>query len=258
MSYKIVFFDIDGTLLNKENRIPADTKEAVRCLKEQGIQVAIATGRSPYHLAPIASELEIDTYVSFNGSYVVCKGEVVYANCLRQESLSRLEKTAKEHGHPLVYLSESECYANSEQHPLVIESFHYLSLDPPDCQADFWQGRSIYQAFLYCQEHEESKYVGMFPDVSFIRWYPYALDVLPAQGSKAKGIEALLDHLGLSAADAVAFGDGLNDREMLNFVGMGIAMGNAHEEVKSFADMTTRHVNNGGISYGLQKIGLIR
>lgn len=60
----------------------------------------------------------------------------------------------------------------------------------------------------------------------------------------------MLQHLKLSPDDAVAFGDGLNDKEMLSYVGMGIAMGNAHEEVKPFADFTTKHVNEGAFDTG--------
>ncbi|EHB59642.1 Haloacid dehalogenase domain protein hydrolase type 3 [Paenibacillus lactis 154] len=83
------------------------------------------------------------------------------------------------------------------------------------------------------------------------------MDVIPGGGSKAKGIEAVLKHLGITPAQAVAFGDGLNDKEMLAYVGLGIAMGNAHEEVKPLADFVTKHVNKGGIRHGLRHAGLI-
>ncbi|MBO8165052.1 MAG: Cof-type HAD-IIB family hydrolase [Brevibacillus sp.] len=257
MPYSIVFFDIDGTLLNKENVIPDDTREAVLRLKEKGTKVAIATGRSPYHLRPIADELGIDTFVSFNGSYVVHAGQVVYEQPLKQEAISALEEKAAANNHPLVYLSAENCYANTINHPQVIESFHYLSLQPPAYRKHYWREKKIYQAFLYCQPHEEGQYLEAFADLAYVRWHPYAMDILPGGGSKARGIAALLKYLGISPEDAVAFGDGLNDKEMLSFVGMGIAMGNAHEELKPYAKWTTRHVSDGGIRYGLQQIGLI-
>ncbi|UFJ39831.1 Cof-type HAD-IIB family hydrolase [Brevibacillus humidisoli] len=257
MPYNIVFFDIDGTLLDSKNEIPEDTKQAVAQLKETGTKVAIATGRSPYHLKPVADQLGIDTYVSFNGSYVVEKETVVYTQPLKKESLSLLEERARSYDHPLVYLSEEDCYANAEDHPRIIESFHYLSLQPPDYHHCYWQEKEIYQAFLYCQPHEETAYLEDLADFSSIRWHPYALDILPGGGSKAKGIAALLKHLGLSAEEAVAFGDGLNDIEMLSFVGMGIAMGNAHEDLKPYAKWVTRDAGDGGIRHGLQQIGLI-
>jgi Cof subfamily protein (haloacid dehalogenase superfamily) len=257
MKYKIVFFDIDGTLLNTQNRIPADTREAIRKLKENGIRVAIATGRAPYHLRPIAEELEIDTYVGFNGAYVVADGKLIHENRIASETLARLHSLAEANGHPMVFLGAEDCFASVKNHPHVIESFRHLRLMPPDCRPRYWEEQPIYQAFLYCEERDEHKYVEHFREVSYVRWHPLVMDILPPNGSKARGIEALLRHYGLTAEEAVAFGDGLNDREMLAYVGMGVAMGNAHDALKPFADMMTRHVDEGGIRYGLQQLGLI-
>lgn len=257
MPYKIVFFDIDGTLLNQDHEIPADTKKSIERLREKGIKVAIATGRSPYHALPIAKQLDIDTYVSFNGSYVVCENQVVHENVLSNEILSSLEEIAGKHGHPLVHLSHDKFYANAENHPYVIESFEQLGMQLPGYRTGFWKERKIYQTLLYCQAHEEPFYEQLFDRVAHVRWHKYSMDIMPFNGSKARGIEVLLGHLGLSAEEAVAFGDGLNDREMLSYVGMGVAMGNAHEETKTAANLVTKHVNEGGIAFGLQQIGLL-
>jgi hypothetical protein len=257
MSYKIVFFDVDGTLVNEEVKIPLDTKESIRKLKEQNIEVCLATGRAPFHLKDIAEELGIDSFVSFNGSYVVHKGQVIYEHPINQANLELLETHAHQFKHPIVYLSHEKCCTNDSQHPHIIESFQSVKVEPPRYHPHYWKDTKIYQALLYCQEHEELYYQGKFADLSFIRWNRVSMDVLPSGGSKAKGIAVMLQHLKLSPDDAVAFGDGLNDKEMLSFVGMGIAMGNAHEEVKSFAKFTTRHVNDGGIRYGLQQVQLI-
>lgn len=258
MSYKIVFFDIDGTLLNTDHTIPEETRRAVRHLQENGVLVAIATGRAPFHLLPVAQELGIDTYVGFNGSYVVAEGRLIRETPLSRKTLADLEATAQANGHPMVFLSADTCYANTADHPHVIESFHSLRLAPPVCRQRYWEEASIYQAFLYCGEQEEHNYFTRFrDDVSFVRWHRVVLDVLPPNGSKARGIEAVLRHYGLKPEDAVAFGDGLNDREMLAYVGMGVAMGNAHEQVKRLANMVTRHVNDAGIHYGLRQLGLI-
>ena len=83
------------------------------------------------------------------------------------------------------------------------------------------------------------------------------MDVVPKGGSKAKGIKKLIARLGFDMKDVYAFGDGLNDIEMLKEVGTGIAMGNAHEAVKMHADFVTSHVAEDGIVNGLKKVGLL-
>lgn len=257
MSYQIVFFDIDGTLLNTEHIIPPSTVHAVQQLKKNGVHVAIATGRSPYHLQAIAQQLEIDSFVSFNGSYTVHQGKLVHHTPFASQTLDRLEMIAGQNNHPMVFLSADSCYANTENHPHVLESFDFLKLPSPDYRQKYWQEKPIYQAFLYFNEAEERAYLEKYREVSYVRWHPKVLDILPPQGSKARGIDAMLQHLGITASDAVAFGDGLNDKEMLSFVGMGVAMGNAHEDLKPLATMITRHVNEDGIHHGLKQLGLI-
>lgn len=257
MRYKIVFFDIDGTLLNTDHTIPQSTHDAVQQLKQNGVHLAIATGRSPYHLMPIAQELGIDTFVGFNGSYVMNRGKLIHHTPLGVSTLRTLEEMATGNDHPMVFLSADSCFANVMDHPHVIASFQSLSLPAPGFRHRYWEETPIYQAFLYCSQQEEHTYVGRFEEVSYIRWHEHVLDIIPRNGSKARGIEAVLHHFGLSPSEAVAFGDGLNDREMLSYVGMGVAMGNAHEDLKPFANLITRHVNDDGIHHGLTQLRLI-
>ncbi|RKJ34669.1 Cof-type HAD-IIB family hydrolase, partial [Butyricicoccus sp. 1XD8-22] len=68
---KILFFDIDGTLYNSEKKIPASSKDAIKEARKNGYEIAIATGRAPFMIQPIIDELEIDTYITFNGQYIV-------------------------------------------------------------------------------------------------------------------------------------------------------------------------------------------
>jgi hydroxymethylpyrimidine pyrophosphatase-like HAD family hydrolase len=81
--------------------------------------------------------------------------------------------------------------------------------------------------------------------------------LLPAGGSKAKGIHMLLEKAGIRREDTFAFGDGLNDVEMLKYVGTGVAMGNGCDEAKAASDLVTKAVSEDGIRYGLQMTGLI-
>ncbi|UJF31691.1 Cof-type HAD-IIB family hydrolase [Paenibacillus hexagrammi] len=257
MSYKIVFFDIDGTLVNEQKLVPADTVKAIKELQETGVEAVIATGRAPYFFGPLAQELGINSFVSLNGAYVVYQGKPLYKNPIPRSSLEALVAYSSEKNHSLVFEGSEAFFANSESHVFVEDSVLSLRVELPGYDPDFWKKEDIYQVFLHCEAHEEHLYEPKFPDLKLIRWHEKAMDVLPAGGSKAKGIEAMLKMLGIQPHEAVAFGDGLNDKEMLEYVGLGIAMGNSHKELLPFADYVTASVDEGGIRQGLHYAHLI-
>lgn len=257
MSYKIVFFDIDGTLVNEEKVIPEDTVLAIQELKERGIEPVIATGRAPYFIKPLTEQLGIESFVCLNGGYVVYKGTPLYKRPISLQSLESLVKLAGEHDHSLVFEGEHTFCSNREYHPFVVDAVQSLKVDLPGFDPDFWRNEEIFQVFLHCESGDEPLYEALKQDFTLIRWHPQAMDVLPVGGSKAEGIAALLEKLGYTAEDAVAFGDGLNDKEMLDFVGFGVAMGNSHPELLPFANFVTTHVDELGIRNGLIEAGLL-
>ncbi|MFS0726959.1 Cof-type HAD-IIB family hydrolase [Paenibacillus sp. 1P07SE] len=258
MSYKIVFFDIDGTLVNEQKEIPEDTQRAVAELKASGIEPVIATGRAPYFIQPLLEQLGIESYICLNGAYVVYKGEALLKREISKHSLEALVRAAREHGHSLVFQGEHGYFATHEDHPFVTSSVNSLKVELPGFDPDFWEREGVYQAFLHCESGEEQLYEGKLADLKLIRWHEQAMDVLPEGGSKALGIAALLEKLGLTPEDAVAFGDNLNDKEMLSLVGLGVAMGNSHPELLPYADYVTGDVDEGGIRQGLIHAGLLK
>lgn len=253
----MVFFDIDGTLFNENKMIPESTAQAIYSLKEKGVQVALATGRAPFMFQEIIKDYEIDTYVSFNGSFVVHNNEVVYKNPLPLQQLQILEENAKTLSHPMVFLDHDFHYTNEEEHPFIKESISSLKIDYPSYDPTFYHNQEVYQALIFCESKDEKVYKQKHDYFDYVRWHRYSIDVLPQGGSKARGMEALLQKLQIPIENTYAFGDGLNDVEMLQFVGTGVAMGNGCEEAKAAADLVTTDVNQEGIMNGLKKLGLL-
>lgn len=253
---KIVFFDIDGTLLDENKQLPTKTREAIRRLKESGIYVAIATGRAPFMFEHLRKLLDIDTYVSFNGQYVVFENKVVYANPLDKEELTELLSKSRKKGHPLVFMDEKTMKSTVSYNPLIKESLASIHFPHPEKDANYFLTTDIYQTLLFCEESEEEDYF-VFKKFRFVRWHPYSVDILPHGGSKAEGIKKLIGKLGFKMEDVYAFGDGLNDVEMLGEVGTGVAMGNAPDVVKKKAGFVTKSVSDNGIWHGLKELKLI-
>ncbi|KIL44721.1 Cof-type HAD-IIB family hydrolase [Jeotgalibacillus soli] len=254
---RIVFFDIDGTLLDSNKLLPESTKTAINSLKESGAYVAIATGRAPFMFKELREELGISTFVSFNGQYVVLEGEVIKENKLSAEKLKELVMTGDRQGHPFIHMSSEEMKANAKQHPLILESFASLHFEHPPYDPNYYKHHKILQSLLFCEEKDEDQYVKQFPEFDFVRWHRYSTDVLPRGGSKANGIREIVNQLGFSMEEVVAFGDGPNDKEMLTEVGTGVVMGNASDEIKKCGAFVTAHVDENGVEKGLKRLGWI-
>jgi Cof subfamily protein (haloacid dehalogenase superfamily) len=254
----VIFFDIDGTLLNHDKELPVSAKEAIFKLKDQGHVVAIATGRAPFMFADLRKELDIHTYVSYNGSYVVLNGEVLYTNPLNISSLEKLTETALHNSHPVVFMDHEDMKANVPEHAFITESIQTLKISQfPTHDPHYYKGRDLYQSLLFCPEGEEKQYEQEFRDFDFVRWHPVSVDIIPGGGSKAKGIEKIIEKLGFAPEQQYAFGDGLNDLEMLSTVKNSVAMGNAGDKVKEAARYVTKSVEDDGIIHGLKMVGLL-
>ncbi|WP_028401020.1 Cof-type HAD-IIB family hydrolase [Ectobacillus panaciterrae] len=260
MSYKTVFLDIDGTILPHGKSITNATKQAIQRLKEKQIHVVIATGRAPYFASSVIKEIGIDSMIFFNGSYVLHQGEVIHQAPIEKTVLEKLHGWTKEYQHPITYLGGSEFRATEIGHPYVAEAFQNDMWKPQQASPTFWLDQDIYQMFLHCEMEEEHIYQQSIPELHFRRWSSPGMrtcDVNASNGTKATGILKMLDKLGVSAEETVAFGDGLNDIEMLSLVGMGVAMGNARPEVKAYANLVTMSAEEDGVKHGLEKLGLI-
>ena len=257
MTQKIVFFDIDGTLLDFEKNLPENTIDAINKLKENGTYVAIATGRGPFMFDSIREKLGIQTFVSLNGQYVVFENEVIFKNPLPLNVLESLYREAKSNDHPLVLMSEHTMKATVNYHKFIEIGMNSLNMEHPKKDEYFHIQGDIYQALLFCEKIHDKQYIEKFSNLNFIRWHQFSTDVLPAGGSKANGIKKIIENLGFQIDDVYAFGDGLNDIEMLKLAGTAVVMGNGLPEVKKHADYITTDVDDNGIWNGLKELGLI-
>ena len=253
----IIFFDVDGTLYNKEKKIPESAKEAIKTARKNGYEIAIATGRAPFMIESILEELEIDTYVTFNGQYVVFQGEVIYTDSVPKEYLAQIIEYGQKRNHPVVFLDAKEMIASIDEHSFIEESLNTLKYPYPISNPLFYEDNEVYQTLIFMEEADEQVYRDTFSEVKFVRWHPFSCDILPRDGSKARGIKKLLAKLNIPIENSYGFGDGLNDIEMLQEVGTSVAMGNGVNEAKEVADFVTDHVDSDGIAKALKMLKII-
>ncbi|MDO5650583.1 MAG: Cof-type HAD-IIB family hydrolase [Moraxella sp.] len=258
---KIIFFDIDDTLYIKyDNYIPDSTKQALHLLKQNGIIPAIATGRGiavfPPCINELIAEIGIELFVTINGQYNEFQGKKLIDFPLNTTQISHTTNYLKAQNIAYAYMTKDEIIGFNETTAMsnALNSLHipYRVIE----HADKFTGADIYQILAF---YDDNRHIVLDLDDSLktVRWHISGVDILDNQGSKARGIKAVLDKLGLDFADAMAFGDGLNDVEMLKAVGTGVAMGNAHPALQAVADFVCpKHVDD-GIYHGLKQLGVI-
>ncbi|MBV7388547.1 Cof-type HAD-IIB family hydrolase [Pasteurellaceae bacterium TAE3-ERU1] len=260
---KIVFFDIDETLYIKhKNTLPSSVKPALAQLKANGIIPAIATGRAlcalPAQIDQLIAELPIDLFVSINGQYNCYQGQTLASFPLTQSEIeemvaffTRLEIDYAFVGHEAIAVNRQTAKVDNALRPITER---YI-VDPT-----FYQQSAVYQMLAFYDVSQDAQ-VARAPllqsRLRVVRWHDDAVDVLSRDGSKARGIQAVLSHFNLEAKNAVAFGDGLNDLEMISAVGFGVAMGNCHAQLKAKANYVCGDIEQDGLKNALLHLGLI-
>lgn len=257
--YEIVFFDVEGTLYSEVDReISESTKSAIKMLHEKGIKVVVATGR-PHNLCEELVALGIDTLISANGALIKNQNNVIYKSVISPKTVRELSSFAKTNGHSISYFTDSismngiQVEEKRVRNALVETlglSYYPNKLDAlPD---------EIYCMCLYADESESKKFIENFPQLRFVRFHNYVMNILENQVvSKSEAIKKVLDYYHISVSNSIAFGDGGNDVDMLEFVGLGIAMGNGDERLKQRADFVTKKASEDGIYHALSKFGVI-
>lgn len=258
MEKKILFFDIDGTILDGDKNIPIGVREAINEAKENGHEIVIATGRAPFTAKNVLEQLNLDSFICYNGQIVQFNGEVIHKGIIDKNELQRLTDFAKKREQPVVYMDNFEFVSNLPNSEFVVESLSTLKISMPRTEEKFFLSNDIHQALIFCDVHDQKLYEKTFPNLKFVRWHRVSCDVLPKGVSKAKGIELLLSYLNKTPDDAIAFGDGLNDLEMFEYVGTSVAMGNSIEELKKYATLITDHVSENGLINAMKKLQLIQ
>lgn len=258
MTRKLVVFDIDGTLITDEHELLVETIEAINTLKSKGHMVMCATGRSLPIAKSVLEEAGIEHSILSNGAVAFEREEQIFNNPLDNDALHRLVKVSDERNIDLVFngLTETKL-KNKDFQPETKLAMKSFGQNLPEIEENFHHRAEVYQIVALLGEDKMDAYEGHFPEFRFVRWHEFGIDVLPQNGSKAETLKVVSEKYDFKREDIIAFGDGNNDMEMLQYAGVGVAMGNAKEELKAVSDFVTLSNNEGGICYGLKEYGLI-
>ncbi|BCK46285.1 haloacid dehalogenase [Streptococcus suis] len=277
---KIIFLDVDGTLVDYHNRIPESAIRAIRQARENGHLVYVCTGRSRAEMQPELWEIGLDGMIGGNGSYVEHQDQVIMHQLLSEEDSRAIVDWLHERGLEFYLESNNGLFASENFRERARETLLIYSMNKGKTAGevatqeveDVMHGM-IFDGQLYrndlnkvsfvldsYQDHLDSKQA--FPQLVANTWGGRGESALfgdlgVKDIDKAHAISVLLDHLGASQADTIAFGDAKIDISMLDYCAVGVAMGNGGAEILAMADMITDDVEEDGLYNAFERLGLL-
>lgn len=269
---KVIFLDVDGTLMNNKGVVPDSAKEALRRTKEKGNEIVVCTGRCRCQVDERLLSLDFDGIVASAGAYVERHGEIVRQRLIPQDKHRKMAQYMQEHDIILMTQCTHGVFISSKDYDRCVRWLEERNLTE-EKKAEFLDTVEVDDSVL--QTDKAEKYLFMDSKLPFEELKRGIGDFFTAippsyesgngtsgeinetNVTKASGMEHYLAALGKTREDSVAVGDGPNDVEMMEYAGTSVAMGNGVDEVRELADLVTTHIDEDGIYNAFLKLRLI-
>lgn len=264
MEYKMIVSDLDGTLLNSENKISLENKETLKKLIKGGKKFVIATGRHHIDAQFFAKELENDFYlITNNGAKILYKSKEVFKSIIPRNLLQKLLELNIDTKVSKNLFTENDWYSDKE---IEIFNTHNTNGHFPlkITNLENYKEEEVLKFFFLSTVPEKIKKVEKLlsldlelkQGLNFSTSDKFCLEVTAKNINKGQGIKRISELEMINLNEVIAFGDGLNDKEMLEIVGNGIIMENGNPILKEqlSTKKITKSCDENGVAYYLKKI----
>ena len=261
---KAIFFDIDGTILDRENGITEITprvKAAMKKLQAAGDKIFIATGRPVSFIYGEILEFGFDGFVTSNGALELVDGKVIFESLLDMDGVKKICEIADAENIEYILQSYPETYLKKNS-PACEKFCDKIGVDYSKFVREF-DITKISISKMECMttrqdlENLDVIYKKILSTPGFTGWAdPFhfkTMEIYSDKVSKATGILRALEHFGIAVENSYAFGDGFNDIEMIQTVGTGFAMGTGRDELKRVAKFVVPSVFDDGVAVGIER-----
>lgn len=268
---KVLFFDIDGTLIGFQARMPESTQKALTLARKAGHQVVICSGRSLFQIPPELLSW-CDGLVASAGAHVLLGDQCLFQKSLTLRQIEMLISYFAETDGYIQFQSPTGLVLNQDAYNRSLQRFRIMNRSPEIIHRLLSTARITETPSDYLGAQKAVYFECSVPFEKVAEDFRGVLDLVPfsyylAEGdsgefsnpgiNKSFGMKQYLDAVHVPAEDCFAFGDSYNDLDMIAFAGTGIAMGNAVPEVKQAADFVTKDVTDDGIYYAMEHFGLL-
>lgn len=268
MNKKIVFFDIDGTIYTYKKGIPKDTSESILRLKEMGHIPVICTGRTKAMIFDELLELNMNAFIAGAGTYLEIDGNVIYQYEMKSEDAKDIIACMRDCNIMPIPEGINQLYFPlSDMNDEYQEVFGVYAEKIPDkiCNLDDSKEINVSKisGFFTKNSRLDSLNERFGSKFNLVIHGDKLVEMIPKEYSKAVGIQRLIQYYNEKNTDKIlldntyAYGDSMNDYEMLQYVRYGVAMGNSSFEFKNKIQYVTEDYDKGGISFSLKRFGLI-
>lgn len=244
------FFDLDGTLAMHNQPPAAVDVEAMRAFRACGNYLFLCTGRSTGYLYPAILDIGFDGIVAGAGAYVSIGDRVIHRTCVSEEILTPIQQAFEQSDATLVMETERNMVQLASPTAQKLVAAYPRIYTTEEWQAQY--GEEVTSKLTVYGDMPPGVLSAANGTLDLIQHPTYA-ELVPKGCSKSSGIKKILTALNLPREQSVAFGDSMNDYDMLQYVGIGVAMGNADERVKAIADRVTLPYDQGGIAKVLRE-----
>ena len=265
-TYSAVFLDIDGTLLNSHHQVMPCTKSHLQYLQGRGVPVILCSARPPEGVRQVAEQANVRGPVAcYNGGLIFDENGTILRDAGIGIQLAIDYKRFVEEQFPDLVVSAylyNVWLVEDPQHPLIRQEAEISGCSPLKGTLEQIAASASHIHKFLCMgdairiralEKETAK---QFPQLMALRSKATYLEILPPESTKGSAARVLLEHYGLSAKQAVAFGDSDVDLDMLQYCGLGVAMGNAPRSVTEAADYVTASNDEEGVYIALNSLRL--
>lgn len=259
---ELAAFDLDGTLVGENNDLYPGVKEAIDALQKRGASVLLASGREAFSMQRFANILRLnDALISLNGAVIVdASGNIQHRTSIEQTHMQAILEVLREMPTFTFVFTAEQLLASADTQELhMFKQYSHAEIKVCDTYLSFMENNAV-EKLLFVADHDR---LIRFREAVFKR-VPQGLnadfststflEIYNANISKGAALEWICKQRGISSEHVIAAGDGENDVTMIQFAGLGIAMGTAPEHVKSVADYVTGKQEEGGLVKVLSEI----
>ncbi len=255
MKYKLMAVDMDDTLLDNRGRISEKTVKIIRNIVQKGVVFTICTGRPIQGVEEYCSLLGLKgPVITYNGAVIVDTGtqEVLFAQELTRDDAGKILELGRRYDTTMCIWADGRLYGNKMNDRIY--DYQKLSGGEPQPAGDFEEllDMGITKILWYDEAGKIERFrtqlsPDMFSETAYCTSKPVFLEFFSSRVSKGAALAKIGDMYGIRREEMVAVGDGLNDLSMIQYAGMGVAMGNAQEEVKRAAQFVTSSNDQEGV-----------